>query len=216
MTHGPRRSAFTRRLGLPLLVRELIESAARAATYRRRVVCAIVIYVIAFLRISLLLPSSGANPFAILGVGKSFFLDLIWLSIGTVCLVIPGLTAGSLTTEKEQGTLELLFLTRLGPWTILLEKLASGLIGTFSLLLPVLPLLAVAYSLGGISRDTLWSGVILIAVTALELGALGIACSACVRKTPLALTLAYGLSICLLFGPTAILAWIFDIDGVTG
>lgn len=204
------------RFGLPLLVRELTESAARVSTYRRRVLCAIAVYVIALFRFSLLLPASTASPLAILGIGRAFFFDLIWLAVGAVCVLAPGLTAGSLTSEKELRTLELLFLTRLGPWTILLEKLASGLMAAFSLLLPILPLLAVAYSLGGITGETLWSGVIVIVVTALELATLGLACSACVRRTPLALTLAYGLALCLLLAPTALLMWLFDTHQVAG
>ena len=42
-------------------------------------------------------------------------------------------------------------MTRLGPFTILFEKLLSRLVPMFTFLLLSLPLMAFAYSLGGVS-----------------------------------------------------------------
>ncbi|MFN9037956.1 MAG: hypothetical protein ACK5YO_16755, partial [Planctomyces sp.] len=56
--------------------------------------------------------------------------------------------------EKERKTLGLLFVTRLSPLVIVLEKPGSRLLPMLTLLLITFPMLAFAYSLGGLDR--LW------------------------------------------------------------
>ncbi|MFN5585347.1 MAG: hypothetical protein ACK5DR_08610 [Planctomyces sp.] len=69
--------------------------------------------------------------------------------LGAVVIV-----AGVITMEKERKTLGLLFVTRLSPRVIVLEKPGSRLLPMLTLLLITFPMLAFAYSLGGLDR--LW------------------------------------------------------------
>ena len=136
-------------VGLPLLAKELLEQAARKRTYIVRVVYAALLFFAASLFFYETLKVGTASPLAVLGRGKDLFAILVGLQFAGIYSFMPAMTCAVLTHEKERASLQLLFLTRLGPWTILFEKLTSRLIPMFGFLLLSLPLLAFAYTLGG-------------------------------------------------------------------
>src|SRR5579859_1728420 len=146
-------------LGLPLLGKELIEQAARKRTYIVRVLYALLLFFVAYLYFYETLQSGATSPLAVLGSGRTMFMALVFMQFTGVYLFMPAITCGVITQEKEHDSLQLLFLTRLGPWTILFEKLLGRMVPMVSFLLLSLPLLAFAYSLGGISPSLLWTGV---------------------------------------------------------
>src|SRR6267142_3798273 len=114
--------------GLPLLAKELIEQAARRRTYVIRVAYASLLFFSAFVFFFDTLRVGSASPLAVLGKGREMFETLVRLQFGGVYLFMPAITCSVLTLEKERASLPLLFLTRLGPWTIVLEKLMSRVI----------------------------------------------------------------------------------------
>lgn len=195
------RLPFTRRFSLPLLAKELVEQSARKRTYVIRTAYAVLLFMAAGLMFyETLKRFTGANPFAVLGQGREMFEILIGLQFAGVYLFMPAITCGVLTQEKERDSLALLFLTRLGPWTILFEKLLSRLVPMFTFLLLSLPLLVFAYSLGGISATRLWGGVWTLAVITFQVGCLALACSAYFRTTVSAFVGTYLIGLVMLFG----------------
>jgi hypothetical protein len=190
-----------RHFSLPLLAKELLEQAARKRTYVVRVVYASLLFCAAILFFSETLSIARATPFAALGRGREMFLALVGLQFAGIYLFMPAMTCSVLTVEKERNTLHLLFLTKLGPWTILFEKLASRLIPMFTFLFLSLPLLAFAYSLGGISLEHLASAVWILSITTLQVGALTLACSAFFRTTVGAFIGSYLLGLLFFLGP---------------
>ena len=202
------------RLGLPLLAKELIEQAARKRTYVVRVLYAIFLFFLAFIFFYRTLQIGAASPMAVLGRGREMFATLVNLQFAGIYLFLPAITCSVLTQEKERASLQLLFLTRLGPWAILFEKLLSRLIPMFFYLLLSLPLLAFAYTLGGISPGQFWNGVGLLALAVVQMGTLALACSAFFRTTSGAFIWSYLLSALMLFGPA--LGWlaIYTLTGM--
>jgi ABC-type transport system involved in multi-copper enzyme maturation permease subunit len=195
------RLPFTRRISLPLLAKELVEQSARPRTYVIRTAYAVLLFVAAGLMFhDTLRRFTGANPFAVLGQGREMFDILIGLQFAGVYLFMPAITCGVLTQEKERDSLALLFLTRLGPWAILFEKLLSRLVPMFTFLLLSLPLMVFAYSLGGISAARLWGGVVVVSVTAIQIGCLALACSAYFRTTVAAFVGTYLIGLAMMFG----------------
>src|SRR5258708_34598342 len=192
---------FTSRLGLPLLSKELVEQAARRRTYVIRVLYACLLFTAAYFLFYDLLLIGRTTPVAALGQGRPMFEVLMKLQFAGIYLVMPAVTCGVLTHEKEQNTLALLFLTRLGPWTILFEKRVSRMVPMCCFLVMSLPLLAYAYSLGGITQMHLWSGVWMLFLTVLQMGALGLLCSAWSRTTVGAFVGGYAAAALLIFGP---------------
>jgi ABC-type transport system involved in multi-copper enzyme maturation permease subunit len=192
---------LTSRFGLPLLAKELIEQAARKRTYILRVTYAVLLFVVAFLIFHDTLRVGRTSPFAILGKGAQIFSVLMGLQFAGVYLFMPAITCGVITQEKERNSLMLLFLTRLGPWTIVFEKLLGRLIPMACFLLLSLPLLAFAYSIGGISAEYLWSGVWMLGVAALQMGTLAVFCSAWFRTTVGAFVWSYLFALLMFYGP---------------
>lgn len=191
--------AAWRQIGLPLLAKELIEQATRRRTYVIRVVYASILYGTTLWMFAQQLGSWNASGLNILGQGRTLFTSLAWLEFIGIYLFLPAMTCGVLTSEKERDTLGLLLLTKLGPWTIVFEKLFSRLIPMASFVLLAMPLLAVAYSLGGVETGDIAKLMWLLAVTALQVGSFAILCSAWSRTTASAFLATY------LLGPLAIL-----------
>ncbi len=192
---------MTIRLGLPLLAKELIEQSNRKRTYVVRTVYAALLFTAAWLLFSDVLRSGATASLAVLGSGKRMFELLMKLQFAGIYLIMPAITCGVIAHEKERNTLALLFLTKLGPWTILFEKLSSRLVAICGFLLMSLPLLAYAYTLGGITREHLWTGVWMLFITVLQTGSLALLCSAWFRTTVNAFVGAYAGIALLIFGP---------------
>ena len=74
----------------------------------------------------------------------------MWLQIGATLAVVPLLTCGAIAGEKERETLELLMVTKLSLQEIIFEKFAAHFVSIASLQLLSLPLMALAYPMGGV------------------------------------------------------------------
>ena len=192
---------LVRSLTLPLLARELTEQAARKRTCVVRTICALALTVVAMLVIyEEIVTRYERNPLTLIGQGRIVVEVLIICLFCGVFFLQPAITCGVITSEKERNTLGLLFLTRLGPWSLVLEKLISRLIPMTTVLLLSLPLLAIAYSMGGVSLDYLWSAVWLLAVSAFQIGALALLCSTLCRTTASAFMRTYLVALVFYFG----------------
>jgi len=169
--------------GFPLLAKELTELAARRRTYIVRVIYALGLFLSAMFMFSGTLLNASQNSFAMLGSGANLFSMTVALQFFGIYLFLPAMMCTTITAEKERDSFALLMLTRLGPWTILLEKLASRLIPMFTFLLLALPLMAFAYSYGGVQSQDIWFAIWILGLTALQVAALGLMCSAYCRTT---------------------------------
>ena len=189
-----RKTLSRRRLDWPLLGKELLEQAARKQMYVIRVVYALVlfgafcVYYVRYL---------AEGQVLALGRGLGPFNFLVAAQLVTIFLFLPPLMAGALAQEKERETLGLLFLTDLTPWELILQKYVGRLIPMLTLLFLSLPLLAIAYSLGGVSVSMLYFSAATLFLTCLWVGALALECSAHEATTFQALVRCWGL--CLVF-----------------
>jgi len=198
-----RTRALLRRLRLdwPLLGKELLEQAAQKRMYVMRVAYALVLFgafTIYYMR------HLGEGPILALGGGQAPFTFLVRAQLAAIFLFLPPLMAGAIAQEKERDTLGLLFLTDLTPWELILQKYVGRLIPMLTLLFLSLPLLAVAYSLGGVSRLALVSSAFTLFITCLVVGALALECSSHEGTTVQALVRCWGL--CFLFATCCSLA----------
>jgi ABC-type transport system involved in multi-copper enzyme maturation permease subunit len=185
-----------RRWGLdwPLLGKELLEQSAQKRMYVLRVTYALVLFgAFCFYYVRNL---AGGSVLA-LGRGLGPFSFLVTTQLITIFLFLPPIMAGTIAQEKERDTLGLLFLTDLTPWELILQKYLGRLIPMLTLLFLSLPLLAVAYSLGGVSISVLCFSAVTLFLTCLVVGALALECSAHEATTFQALVRCWGL--CLVF-----------------
>ncbi len=187
---------------LPLLTKELVEQAARRRTYIVRVVYAVLLFLAGFMFYYQIIGqySQARGPFALLGKGGELFQYIIILQFFGVYLFMPAMTCGVITVEKERGSLSLLLLTKLGGWTIIIEKYLGRIIPMFNFLLLSLPLLVIAYSMGGVSRESIGSGIWFLALTTLQVGALALLCSTFFRTTVASFMATFLIGIVMLIG----------------
>lgn len=179
--------------GLPLLTKDLIEQAAHRRTFVLRVVYAIVLYGSALWIYADVVGGGASGGISNLGRGRELFAMLVKVQLGAIIVLLPGISCGAITAEKERDTLGLLLLTQLSPLTIVLEKLISRLVtmGTYQLL--SLPLFALAYGLGGVELFEIIAVVWILAWWSVVVGSLSLCCSAWHRTTAGAFIAAYSL-----------------------
>ena len=187
--------------GLPLLVKELAEQSSRKRTYVIRTLYALLLFGFAMLIFWGSVYREINSPFDVLGRGREMFMAVLALQFGGVYLFMPAITCGVITSEKERNTIGLLLLTKLGPTTILLEKLLGRLVAMGTFLLLSLPLMGFSYALGGITQAELWIGIWALGITVLQVGTLALACSAFFRTTVQAFIATYIFGFLMYFGP---------------
>ena len=184
---------------LPLLRRELIELSNRRRTYIIRFFGAIIILsivMVQYFRVMQIIsqtanPGGGwvANKFN--GSGGVIFSALVPMLFHSVQLLMPALICGAVTIEKERNTLGTLFVTRLSPMTIILEKLASRLVPMLTFLLLTFPVLAFVYSLGGVDTTVLLSTLWLLLCECVFYASIGLLCSSWFSTTASAFICSY-------------------------
>lgn len=174
---------------MPLLAKELIEQAIRRRTYVVRFLYAAALFTLAlFVFYGNVWGTADAGN---LGQGRFMFERLVALQFWAIYLLVPALVCGVITIEKEQDSLSLLLLTTLSPGSILFQKLVGRLIPVLSFLLLSLPLMAVAYSFGGVSETHLWAGILLLVASSIQIGTMSLMCSAYFPTTAAAFVASY-------------------------
>lgn len=134
------------------------------------------------------------------GTGQTLFGTLLFGILGLVCFIVPGVAAGAVAGERERLTLVPLQVTLLTPGQVLRGKLLASLAFTTLLLVATLPLLAVAYVLGGVSVPEIAGGLLLVLASAAFLGVISIWASTLLRRVQRATVVSYGLVGLLVLG----------------
>ncbi|MHB0935067.1 MAG: hypothetical protein ACYDCO_04600 [Armatimonadota bacterium] len=106
-------------------------------------------------------------------IGHQFYGAFLSLEGLLVLLLMPVLTINSISGEVRRGTLEALLLTRLRPIDIVLGKVLGAFAFFALLLLALLPVLAIVFTVGGVSLSELLIGYLLLLAAAFCAGATG-------------------------------------------
>lgn len=163
-------------LTFPLLTKELVEQAARPRTYILRVTWALSLFA-GFLFVTYqVITAGGRVPISSIssstGAGRDIFNLVIQAQAICLFAFLPAMLVDAITSERESGTLDLLAITDLSLWDIILQKLASRLIPILTLLFMSMPLLAIAYTYGGLDPQHLASCLYALTLTAIQIGAI--------------------------------------------
>ena len=125
----------------------------------------------------------GTAAFASASIGQGIFAALLMLETLQVAFLAPSATAGAISLEREKRTLELLVVTPISSLSIVLGKLFSALIYVWLLIAASIPLTAVVFVYGGVAPEDVVRGYLVLIVTALGFGALGLLASSLVKRT---------------------------------
>ncbi|WP_333645501.1 ABC transporter permease [Lacrimispora sp.] len=118
--------------------------------------------------------------------------------------IMPALTAGSISGERERQTLDLLLTTVMKPWEIIWGKLTSSFATMFLLILSSFPLLAVSFVYGGVMYYDVFLLLLCYLAVALLCGSMGICFSSLFKRSTIATVVSYGVLIIIAAGTYAV------------
>ena len=116
------------------------------------------------------------------------------LSIAQVCivaLVVPVMTASAISGEKERQTFDIMLTTCMSPFSIVLGKVMSAVLRILFFVVAGMPIMALAFVVGGLSWSYLFYFVLTIILLSVFSGSIGILCSALCRRSITAVILSY-------------------------
>ena len=126
------------------------------------------------------------------------YVAIAIMQIILVVFIAPALTAGSIAGERERQTLDILLTTKLTSGQIIRGKLLSSISDLILVVFSSIPVMAIVFSIGGVRIKDLCQLILLIVVTAILAGSIGICMSAVFKKTMVATIATY--SVILVFG----------------
>ncbi|MEI3186521.1 MAG: ABC transporter permease [Lachnospiraceae bacterium] len=132
-------------------------------------------------------------------VQYSSFLDLYLfvavLEFMMLIFIMPAITSGSISGEREPHTLELMLTTKMKPSEIVLGKLASALSTVFLMIVSSFPIVSLVFVYGGVTLKDVGLLMICYLASVLFVGSLGISCSAIFGRSTLAICrFSYGIT----------------------
>ncbi len=108
-----------------------------------------------------------------------------------IALLMPILTATAVSGEKERQTFDILLTTVMTPRAIIRGKVASAVIRVMVFMIASIPLMALSFTLGGLSWVNLFITMIAFLIFAILTGSFGIFASTLTQKSITAIILTY-------------------------
>ena len=188
----------------PVLEREVRERMRGTRSVVVLTVYLVLLIAIFFLVYSALTGSSSGSstvaPTEVARLGRSIFEYVLFFMLLLVVFLVPGFTSAAIAAERERQTLIPMQITLLRPHSIATGKVAASVAYLLLLMVATMPLLAVAYLIGGVGFDDALRGLAAVLFTGVVLAAVTVACSAVARRVQTATVLAYGVTVLLIFG----------------
>ncbi|MFD1929043.1 ABC transporter permease [Sporosarcina siberiensis] len=120
------------------------------------------------------------------------FSILAFIQLGLVLFTTPGLTAGTISTEREKQTLPILLTTSQSSFQIILGKLLSSIAFLLLLIVAALPIYSLVFLFGGTSPQEFVLVFAFLFITLLAIGSIGVMFSTLIRRTIVAMIVTYG------------------------
>lgn len=146
------------------------------------------------------------------------FLDLYLfvatLEFAMLVLIMPAITAGSISGERERQTLELMLTTRMRPVDIVLGKLEASISTMGLMIMSSFPIIALVFVYGGVTVGDIAVLLLCFAAAALFAGSIGICCSALFGRTTLATVASYAILAAVVVGSCGLNQFVSYINGM--
>lgn len=124
------------------------------------------------------------------------------LEFALILLIIPSITAGSISGERERQTLDLMLTTKMKPLDIILGKLYASFSTLFILIISSFPILALAFIYGGLKVVDLCMLLLFFYIAAALIGSMGLMFSALFKRSTMSSVVSYvGLLVLIVGGP---------------
>ena len=193
----------------PVLLKEMRQ---RFRTYRSPLVMLLYLMVLGGFSLGFIyLRWRSAPSFFQPGSSKEIFTVLSMAQLGLLAFVVPGLTAGVISGERERQTLNVLLTTELSPLGIVVSKMISSCSFTALLLFATLPLYSLVFMYGGLAPLQILGILGFFLVTMLLYAAIGVSCSTYFKKTGVSTITTYGIVFFLLAGTGFLGGFIYEL-----
>jgi ABC-2 type transport system permease protein len=143
--------------------------------------------------------------------GRLLFMGVVGVEMLLIIFIAPAFTSGAITGERERQTYDLLKTTLLASPSFVVGKLESALSYVLLLLLAAVPLQSLAFLFGGVSQAEVGIAFVILTVTAITLGTIGIYFSAVSPRTLSASIQTYTVSLVGAFGIPLLMGLILRI-----
>ncbi len=143
-------------------------------------------------------------------LGRQLFIGVLFIELMLIIFIVPALTAGAITNERERKTYDLLQTTLISKATFVIGKMQSALGYIVLLLLSAIPLQSIAFLFGGVSEAEMLLALIALLVSAIALGAFGMFFSSITERTLAATIRVYTVAIAITVGLPAVAAVLFQ------
>lgn len=140
------------------------------------------------------------------------YIIMAYIQFGMLILIIPGLTAGAISGERERQTLDILLSTQMKPWQIIVGKLESSLSIALLLAITSLPVVSIVFVFGGIKLIDLAVLIILLVVEAIFIGSIGLLFSSLLKKTTTSTVLTYTTLLFIFLGTYLIVQTCYTVE----
>lgn len=125
--------------------------------------------------------------------------------------IMPALTSGSISGERERQTLNLMLSTQMTPFQIVIGKLMSSMVSMALLVVSSFPVVSLVFVYGGIRITDLVLLLLLYLAVALLSASLGLCFSAVCRRSTAATAMSYGFLAFLIAGTYAVNYFIWSM-----
>lgn len=123
----------------------------------------------------------------------------IVVMIFSLCLlIVPGLTASCISSEREKQTLDLLLTTNASSFDIIMGKFLASISQVVLIIISSLPIVALVFCIGGITILNIMQIFIMLIVTTIYTGSISIFWSAFIKKSMPATVCAYATVLCII------------------
>lgn len=108
-----------------------------------------------------------------------------------VALIVPIITASSISGERERQTFDIMLTTCMSPFAIVVGKVISAVIRILFFVVAGMPIMALSFVVGGLAWSSLLYFVLAIILLSVFSGSIGIFCSSLCRKSISAVVLSF-------------------------
>jgi ABC-type transport system involved in multi-copper enzyme maturation permease subunit len=141
-----------------------------------------------------------------MSIGRGIFIGVLLVETLVVVALAPAYTAGAISAEREKQTYDLLAVTPISSLALVVGKLLSGLSYLALVVFASFPIACLAFLFGGIEPGDIIRGYLVLVVTGVGIGAIGVWCSAAMARTQTATVAAFIVTAAMVVGASA--AWL--------
>ena len=137
-----------------------------------------------------------------------------WTQLAITLLIVPILSAGSISGEREKQTLEIMLTTPEKPFSIIWGKLLASLSNFIMFIVTSIPIMAISFVLGGLNWFALLGFIVMILVVAILVGSIGVFCSSAFKKTIASIVMTFLIEFGVLFLPLIICGGVLGVEAI--